>query len=239
MTSMRLRLSARAVGLLLVAGFGCGLISTDITKLTFDLPKKTYTFDSAKVSGGLGNIPAVPCGAGATSIQDCCNPPAPLPKPDCAAHPLVCESNVCTLKQPVTVAQQMDLKKEVPQLASIDNQSLADITLASLHYDAVSTLNIAVPEMDLFLAPDGVTDPKDPQAQKFGTVGAIPANMSVSGDVVKEPGADDLFASYGHAFGTPFNFIASTTVTVPSGSPTPTGQLKITISGKVSAKPSL
>ena len=43
---------------------GCGLISTDITKLTFDLPTETYTFDTAQ-----WNIPQVLQGAAFPSIS--------------------------------------------------------------------------------------------------------------------------------------------------------------------------
>jgi hypothetical protein len=228
---MRFRHSARLGGLLLVGAVGCGLISSDITKLTFDLPRKTYTFDSASFANVTAGIPAVPCGGDSPILG--------IAAPDCAAHPIVCEAGLCTLKQPVTVSQKMDLKKEVPQLSSVDNQSLADITLTTMHYEATSTLNVDVPAIELYLAPDGVTDPNDPQAAKFGTVPPIAANETVSGNVEKEPGADDLFASYGHAFGTPFNFIATTTVSVASGSPTPSGKITIVVEGKVSAKLSL
>ena len=70
--------------------------------------------------------------------------------------------------------------------------------------------------------------------QKFGTVPSIPANSTMSGDVIKEPGADDLFIMYGHTL-TPFNFIAATTVVIPSGT-VPSGMVDITINGKVAAK---
>jgi hypothetical protein len=240
MRSLSSRLHWRHGALLLLGAVGCGLLSSDITKVTFDLPTKTYSFDTSQWGLPANSTPPVPCGGGPTTVQDCCNPPA-LPgvtKPDCVAHPLVCEGTpmVCTLEQPVTVSQTMNLKNEVPELSSVNSQSLVDISLQNLHYDAVSTLNVDVPPLELFLAPDMVTDPKDARAMKFGTVPAIAKGTSPSGDVVLEPGADALFAGYGHAFGTPFNFIASTTVSVPSGSPTPTGMITVTVTGKVAAK---
>ncbi|HVR03273.1 MAG TPA: hypothetical protein VMT47_14140 [Polyangia bacterium] len=235
MRSLFSRLHWRLGALLLLGAVGCGLLSSDITKVTFDLPAKMYSFDTAQWGIPAGNTVAVPCG-GANPIQDCCNPPAPLPKPNCTANPVVCEASLCTLEQPVTVSQTMNLKAEVPELSSVNSQSLVDISLSNLHYDAKSTLNVDVPPLELFLAPDMVTDPKDAQAMKFGTVPAIAKGTSPSGDVVLEPGADALFAGYGHAFSTPFNFIASTTVSVPSGSPTPTGTITVTVTGKVAAK---
>jgi len=242
MRSLSSRLRWRLGGLVLLGAVGCGLISSDITKVTFDLPAKTYSFDTAQWGIPAGNTVAVHCGApdnlATATIMDCCNPPAlpGLTKPDCNAHPLVCEGTpmVCTLKQPVTVAQKMDLKMEVPQLSSISNQSLVDISLSNLHYVAVSTLNVDIPPLELYLADDGVTDSS--QGMKFGTVPTIPKGTSPSGDVVLEPGADALFAARGHTFGTPFNFIATTTVSVPSGSPAPTGMITVTVTGKAAAK---
>lgn len=240
MRSLFSRLHWRLGALLLLGAVGCSLISSDITKVTFDLPAKTYSFDAAQWGIPAGNTVAVHCGApdnlATVTVMDCCNPPAPLTKPDCTAHPLVCEGTpmVCTLKQPVTVAQKMDLKMEVPELSSISNQSVVDISLSNLHYVAVSTLNVDVPPLELYLADDGVTDSS--QGMKFGTVPAIPKGTSPSGDVVLEPNADALFAARGHTFGTPFNFIATTTVSVASGSPAPTGMITVTVTGKAAAK---
>jgi hypothetical protein len=238
MTTMRHLSLVRVLGPLVLGALGCGLISSDITALTFDLPPKTYSYDTAVWMLPAGNVAAIPCG-GASPIADCCNPPAipgvNIPKPDCVATPLVCEGQptVCTVKLPITVHQQMDLKKEVPQLSSLNSQSLADITLSRIRYDVTSTMNIELPPLELYLAPDSVTDPKDPLAKKFGTVPSIPAGATiVDGDVTKEPDADQTFSARGHDFGTPFNFIATTTITIPSGSPTPSGKIDVTIKGQ-------
>ena len=65
MTAMRLSLlvvRARLGALLLRRAVGCGLISSDITKVTFDLPAKTYSFDSAQWGIPGGSAVAVHCG---------------------------------------------------------------------------------------------------------------------------------------------------------------------------------
>jgi hypothetical protein len=235
MSAMRLFSLARVSGLLVLGALGCGLISSDITKVTFDLPAKTYSFNASQWGIPAGSTQAVPCG-GSNVVQDCCNPPAPLPKPNCAANPLMCVSGVCTLEQPVTVSNTVNLKAEVPVLSSVSNQSIADITLSNLHYEAQNTLNVDVPPLVLYIAADGVTNPNDPSAQKFGTVPMIPKGMNASGDVILEPDADAVFSARGQMFGTPFNFIATTTVVVPSGSPTPQGMITVTITGKIAAK---
>jgi hypothetical protein len=218
MTDMRFRHSGRLGALLLVAAAGCGLISSDVTKLTFDLPTKHYTFAAPTVA-----TPQVPCGALCVPMQ---------------GVQLACDNNVCAAKVPFTKYNTMDLRKEVPQLMSVSNQSLADITLSSISYKVTNTTHVALPDIKIYLAPEGVTDPNDASAQLFGTVPGVPAGMDASGEVVKEPGADDLFIMYGHSFGTPFNFIATTTIVIPSGTQ-PGGMVDVTIDGKVSAKLSL
>jgi len=240
LTVMRSLSVTRVASLLLVGALGCGLISSDITKVTFDLPPKTYSFDSAQAGLPTAATPVVHCGSpdniATMTVMDCCKPPAGLPQPNCTANPVVCEAGICTLEQPITVSQTMNLKSEVMVLQSVNSQSLVDISLQNLHYEATSTLTIDVPPLELYLAPSTVKDPKDPAAMKFGTVPAIVHGTSPSGDVVLEPGADALFAGYGHDFGTPFNFIATTTISVPSGSAPPTGAITVTVTGKVAAK---
>jgi hypothetical protein len=240
MTAMRLFSLARVSGLFVLGALGCGLISSDITKVTFDLPAKTYMFNASQWGLPPGMTPLVHCGApdnlATMTVMDCCNPPAPLTKPDCTAHPVMCVSGVCTLEQPVTVPSMVNLKAEVPVLSSVNSQSIADITLSNLHYEAQNTLNIDVPPLVLYIAPDGVTDPKDPNAQKFATVPMIPKGMNASGDVILEPDADAVFSARGQMFGTPFNFIATTTIVVPSGSPSPQGMITVTVTGKIAAK---
>jgi hypothetical protein len=240
LTVMRSLSVTRVASLLLVGALGCGLISSDITKVTFDLPPKTYSFDSAQAGLPTAATPVVHCGSpdniATMTVMDCCNPPAPLPKPNCVTNPVVCEAGVCTLEQPVTVSQTMNLKAEVGVLQSVNSQSLVDISLQSLHYVAANTLTIDVPPIDLYLAPGTVTDWKDPAAMKFGSVPALAHGMPADGDVILDDGSDALFAKYGHDFGTPFNFIAKTTISVPSGAAPPQGAITITVTGKVSAK---
>jgi hypothetical protein len=220
--NMRSFSSVRLAGLLLTGALGCGLISSDITKVTFDLPAKHYVFSSQGFVIPAGANQRIPCGAGQV-VATC---PAPL----------TCDDGVCTAHVPVTVVQKMDLGKEVPALAG--HQSIANITLERLRYSVVSTANVPLPPIELFLAPDGVMDPSDSRAARFGTVPMIAAGESVEGDVAKEPGADDTFTMYGHDLATPFNFIASTTVSVQTGT-TPSGTVDITINGTIAAKISL
>src|SRR6187549_3117620 len=106
-------------GALMAAAIGCGLISSDITKVTFALPPRTYTVDAADWNIPVGTIPAVPCGNDGQAINDCCHPPAPLPSPTCTDEmPILCLNGVCTAEFTVAQSQEINLAMEVPQLAN-------------------------------------------------------------------------------------------------------------------------
>src|SRR5690348_14945138 len=108
---------------LLALGAGCGLISSDVAEIKFNLPPRMYSFDSSSFGVPAGLTAEVPCGAGQI-ITDCCNPPAPLPAPDCSANPLTCEqnengTNVCMAQATVSQSQMMNLGQEVQQLSGL------------------------------------------------------------------------------------------------------------------------
>jgi hypothetical protein len=216
---------------------GCNLISSDITTLTFELPTKSYQFDT-QMANLPSSFPAVPCGAG-QAVMDCCMPPAPLPQPDCSTMPLSCDDSVCTLHQTVSVAQRVNLSMEVPQLQALGSKMLADVFIKKISYSVVSTLNVDLPPVIIYLAPDGVTSPSDPSAKKFGTVPATPAGATKSGDVMLEPDAQSTFSSFATNFTAPFGFIASTTLVVASGSTIPSGNVTVSVMGTISAQPHL
>jgi hypothetical protein len=232
---------AAVAGVVLVSlfsGTGCGLISSDITKVSFDLPSQTFTFNTSQFNIPPGNSVAVPCGSGQV-VTDCCNPPAPLPTVDCTATPLVCEpnaqqTNVCTAAVPVSQSTTVMLKNQVPALSTAT--SIANITVKQIAYTvSMNTLNVDVPATTIYLAPSGVTNPNDPSAKMFGTMPPIPQMTTPSGTVMLAPDASATFSSFAHDLSMPFNIIAATTVKVPSGSPNPSGAITITVTGTLSA----
>ncbi len=219
---------------------GCGLIDSDIARVNFALPAKTYSFNASSFNLPAGDTPEVPCGPTQT-VMECCNPPQPLPMPDCTMTPLVCEPNggsigVCTAVVTVSVAQAVNFSAEVPDLAGAT--SLVDLRIERIDYAVPSnTLNVDVPPLALYLAPAGVMDASDSRAVKFGTIPLIPATSTASGTVVPEPNANARLAQFAADPSTPFAFIATTTIKVPSGTPTPTGAIQIVVSGQLSVGP--
>src|SRR5664279_4856645 len=197
---------SRVIWAVVVGLAGCGLISSDVTTFTFQLPSKSFSFDTASSmwKAPPGTFPAVSCGTSQV-VTDCCHPPAPSPQPDCAATPLACVNSVCVLQFPVTVTQRIDLKMEAPELSSLSGQTLAAITVKQIQYTIVSSMNVELPQIDIFMAPDGVTSIDDPSARKFGSLPPTPAGATRSGDVLLDPNGQAVFSSYASHFTTPFN----------------------------------
>jgi hypothetical protein len=242
MTAVMMWLSALAMaGGATILGGGCNAINS-IGTLTFNLPPKSFSFDTAS-SGWKAppsTFPSVTCGTTGQQVTDCCQPPAPAPAPDCAGTtPLACEGGVCVLEFPVSVVQPIDLKMEVPALSNLSGQTLAQIGISQITYTIVSTLNVALPPIDVYVADQGVTSSKDASAKKFGTIPATPANTTQSGNMMLDPNGQAAFSHYASAFTTPFSIIAQTTMVVPPGSPVPAGKVDVTVGGKVTAKPNL
>ena len=212
----------------------CGLISSDVTETSFDLPPRMYSFDASTFNAPAGIASEVPCGV--APVVDCCNPTPPLPAPDCSATPLTCEQNengmmVCTATVVVSQGSPINLGQEVPQLAPYTGY--VEIKVKRIGYSVTTnTLNIDLPEVILYLAPEGITDPADPSAVRFGTMPSIPAGTAVAGDVILDPNAGQVFSMFTQNIKAPFNFVAATTLRVTRS---PTGKIDLTITGKLAA----
>ena len=234
LSSLRATTSAiAALGLV-----GCGLISTDITKVTFDLPTETYTFDTAQwnIPPALDGLefPSIAC----TTDNDCCNNPlASAAGLSCTTTPLSCMSGSCAASLPESQSTMINLSTDVmPSLSSYT--SLVSISISSIKYTVTSnTLNVAVPPLSIYLAPNGVTSPTGAGAQLFGTVPAIPAGTTPSGNVQLVSNAASIFQTFTAHLSTPFEIITAATVVIGAGTPVPTGAITINVTGALSAQP--
>jgi hypothetical protein len=203
---------------MLVVVSGCGLINTDITKVRFALPSRTYQFNATGFTVATDNSVAIPCTTDA----------------ECLTTPFVCDTGVCTAVFPVTQHTEMNLKQEASELSGVT--SVVDISIESISYSVTTnTLNVDLPPVQIFLAPSGVTDPADPRAMLFGTVPSVAAGDTASGEVILAANAGAVFKSFTRDLNTPFTFIAATTVKIASGSGIPSGQLVVSVTGVLSA----
>lgn len=217
----------------------CGLISSDIATVKFNLPERTYSFDTSKSGWNLppATLPSIPCADDTT-----CRAAASTVGVDPAM--VFCDSGSASCALTVTVETQpqpINLKMDAQGLGSLSSQSAIDVTVSQIKYDVGrNTMNVDLPPVELFVAPNGVTSTSDPQAKRFGTVPATPSQSTImDGAVTMDPVGQEAFVGFAHNFGTPFVFIARSVVVVPGGSPLPMGAVDITIKGQLSAKPSL
>jgi len=235
-------------GLVVAAlGVACGLVSSDITKVSFDLPPKFYRFDTQQAGWKgadtmkFGTVPAISC----TADADCCPPAVVALGLDCSS--IVCDlppgTATCAFALTIeTPPQTIDLKMEVPSVSAISSQNVIDIAISQITYTvSENSLNVDLPPVDLFLADNGAASTGDPSAVQFGTVPVIPKMTTVANGNVTlvQPAAKDAFNKIGHHLGTPFVFIARSRVLVPGGTPVPSGALSITVGGRLSAQPGL
>ncbi|MES1208196.1 MAG: hypothetical protein ABUS79_19850 [Pseudomonadota bacterium] len=229
-----MRISLRTAVMLGFVLFGCSL---DITRVTFDLPKQTYSFDTsmwANLPPAATNLsfPSIPC----TSDAECCTLGAPAGL-DCNTTPLTCPAGTCEADVPESLNSSINLAQSVPQLATFPGHSLVKVSISSISYQVSdNTLNVDLPPMAIYLAPDGVTDAHDASAMLFGTVPSIPAGTNPSGMVQKAPNADAVLQMYTSNVSQTFNVIATTTVVIAAGTPVPNGHITVTIGGAVSAQ---
>jgi hypothetical protein len=231
-----------AGGMALVIAGGCGLVSSDVTKVSFDLPARSYRFDTAQAgwktssATSFATVPGIDCAVDA----DCCPTPVMALGIDCSA--LICDGTPGTCAFAVTVEappQQIDLKQSVP--SSLSSQSVIDITVSQITFDVTeNSMNVDLPPVQLFIANDTATSTDDPSAVLFGTVPSIAkGTTSTGGKVTLEDGAANAFVNIGHHLGTPFTFLARSRVVVRQGTPIPMGALGLTIKGRLSAQPGL
>jgi len=126
---------------------------------------------------------------------------------------------------------------QVGQLATFPGHSLVNVSIQSITYQVSNnTLNVDLPPISIYLAPDGVTDPNDPSAELFGTVPPIPAGSDPMGNVQKTSNADAVFQKYTKNVSQTFNIIAAATVVIDGGSPVPNGHITVTVGGTISAQ---
>jgi len=234
----RVRLGRRTVALALVAGFvGCGLVSSDIARISFDMPQRHYVFDTSAWRLPPAQLPEVAC----TTGDECCSMAQLLGIYNCStSSPLACDNGACALPLTVeTPPQTVDLGKEVPELKSLSGQTVADVFISRIQYSVNSTLNVDLPPVELFLGPNEATTTSDAGVKKFGTVPATPANTMTVGDVTLEPDSQKTLSSFARNFAVPFKFLARTTIVVRGGQPIPSGSVDVLVRGRLSVQPSL
>ena len=207
-----------------VAVSGCGLISSDVTDFNLDLPPKMFTIDTASWNVDQQMAMAVlntPCSAS----SQCMMAAEAACAMDCSG---TCNMQMrCAINLDVGLHTSIDLLKEKPELQQINDKAFIEVTIDGLTYTvATNSLNVATPEIAVYVAPMSVMDPKDPMAKQIGTIPPVPAMTTVTemNMMFTADGRTNLKTAMGN-FKTPFNIIVGSTLTMTSGMAIPSGRL--------------
>lgn len=225
-----------------VVGAGCGLLDLQsFNGFSFDLPEKTYNIDTSdpKWSTPPANaFPTVACGPGGVT-PDCCTLPAPVSSQfsvDCKMYPMVCEGSKCAYKFTYEVGSVVDLKKEVPQLTSSNSAVLNNITLTSIKLNLMNGLNLAMPPVEVFVAPMDAVTVTDPRARKLATLPGHEAGYSGTESVKVDTAGQAAFTAFARNYAVPFKLLARAQITLQAGQPAPMGKAVAKIGGQVQAE---
>ncbi|HSD87993.1 MAG TPA: hypothetical protein VLB44_10785, partial [Kofleriaceae bacterium] len=165
MTYLRICLGALALS-------GCGLISSDVTNFDLTLPEKSFSVDASgwQVNQQAADLFLNTSCASAPSICMSVSSTCPM---NCTGECSTTTSK-CVLHFNVGVYQLIDLVMEKPELKSINDEPVIKVTIDSLTYRVPqNTLNVDTPQMNVYVAPMSVMDPKDPMAKQIGTIAPI------------------------------------------------------------------
>jgi hypothetical protein len=221
MTDLRMRLGALIVALV----SGCGVISSDVTNFNLDLPDKKFTIDT--MSWNVDQQMAM------TALNTTCSSSTQCMAVADAACSMDCTgvcnpASRCTVNLDVGLHTSVNLLMEKPELQQITDKGVIDVEVDDLLYVVEqNTLNVATPEIGIYVAPMSVMDPVDPMAKKIGTIPPVAAGTATPNAqkmMFTPDGRDHLKAAMGN-FKTPFNVIVGSTLSMTSGMPIPQGRL--------------
>jgi hypothetical protein len=217
----------------LAAAAGCGWLDR-LTIVAFQLPRQTFSFG---VTHPQWQAPPqafaekIDC----TTAENCCMP-VEGPPLSCAQYPLGCDHGACTLGFALEVVAPIDLSRDAPELAQVRGQVPAEVTLEAIEYTVASDLNIALPEVALYVAPRDVSSASHPKAYSLGVIPPTNAGLQTPGVLPLTPEAQQAFGAFARDLRTPFNLIAATKGKLVSGSAMPTGNVVFTLTGRATAK---
>jgi hypothetical protein len=203
---------------------GCGLIDPNITDFDLRLPEKEITVDTGhwELADEM-TMPAVECEGAEGICQGGVNG-------ICGADGIcfgACEETHCKVLIAVALWNEFRLDEEVPELMEIERKPLASITVSRIYYAVTeNTFNVPSPEFTVYLAPQTVMSPGDPQADEIGRIAPLePGETVLERDVEVDEDGFEVLRSYIRNYTTPFNLIVGATIELRAGDPMPMGKL--------------
>lgn len=214
---------------LLAGASGCGLIDSDITQFNLSIPPRTFTIDTEQwnLDTGTPVFPTLPCSPDADMCSDLV---AGFCPPDRCSG--ACVNDLCEMTVQVSLWRGVDLYMEKPELQALDDQPFIEVAVDRVNYQVEeNTLNFDTPQIDLYVAPQTVMNPSDPQAQAVGSIPAVPAGSQIGrmNLLLTGEGEGELRAFMGD-YRTPFNLIVGTSITIRAGDSMPQGRIATAVS---------
>lgn len=177
-----------------------------------------------------GNIRSVPCG-----------PMGMCPPSDTVT--LTCERDVCD-PAPKTVSAPVGTVIDVDMLLSETREVISSVdsyTFEQIRYEvSLNTLTFPVNDVEIFWGPEAATA-IDPAlgVRRLGTVPAVAAGATPSGDVILDPAGAQELSDYLVGRGSRVRFFAQTVVDLDPGDPFPEGEIRTSVNVTVRAVGSL
>jgi hypothetical protein len=186
---------------------GCGSLDEDTPDhLDFALPSMGWTVSPAdpqwRASPKPGSIPTFVCAGPQSLLTDCCASPW-----DCQRYPLACDptTNFCALTFDVQVGATVNLAGAIKENSEVQGRVFSRVALLSLTATVEIDDDLPIGAAGLFIGPDGLVLPSDPEATFFAPIALVPEAQAV----VPSPAAQDMFSSLARDIQRPFTLLLS------------------------------
>jgi hypothetical protein len=218
---------------------GCGLINSNTLSVPHSFDAQPYRADVGDATQPPATMPTVACDANNDPCAMVMAPPKSQVQCDLPTKQCIAVADL-SLPYGVDVRQQ-----QTPLPGPVETYAVDHVNIDRVAYWLTNdSLNVAVPQIDLYVAPFAANDASDPKAQLIGSVASLPAHAASCADArdthgdsaagnspvcdvkLSEAGAAAL-ASYVRDYKTtPFKLIAHTRIVARGGDPMPTGMIE-------------
>lgn len=232
-TQKRLVTLLGAAAVLGAATGGCGLIDIPIT-----LQTQVYM---ANFGTSSGTVTAVPCSAAADPCMAAAQQVSGATASSGATVVGVCDTRAqtCTAQVNATIAYPVDLSKDQGFTTQVAGKAVAVVKSISLKYGVpTNTTTFDIPQLDLYIAPQGVTKIPDSRAVFIDKIPAIAKRMTLPDDsgsieVLTNTPAGAIFVDSIKNPSKPFTLLINTKPVVKAGDPLPAGQLTVKVTPQI------
>jgi hypothetical protein len=210
---------------IVLAGAGCGLVDSDVTDIDISLPEREVTVDTADWQlSSNERLQSVDCSA---DQQVCSTGLAELCGSEDVCSATCGSGDRCEVSVRVALWHTFDLGAERPELQQIEGQPLVDVRIERVYYTVnQNSLDVDSPPLTVYVAPEGIMSPDDNQAQAIGTIPSVAAMTTVEdADVELTADGKDRLAAFMKDYGTPFNLIVGSELTIQAGDTLPHGRM--------------